>query len=229
MKLIEHVYALKNLLARGVPSDDFTFSNRLLAHYLKIARSKLIEEKADKYHYISDQSFQSLCLDLEEGNFHNCCEGPTIDCYVLKSSIKLPKFLNTRWGDFAKVMTLDGKVLPKTSLTINKLSKYSLTNRKPRTGWFIHDERLYVINNKHLEKILVNSLFDDPEEINTLNCGPDTNTPCADFMDQEYPIDPDLVGGMYQLAMNFLLNSYRLPARDDENNATDDGAQNLRN
>lgn len=223
MKLIEHVYAIQNLINKGPRSDDASYSLRLVAHFLKVARALLTEQKADKYHHISEQSFQSLCLDLELSDYHNCCAGPNFKCKLLKSVKKLPKFLNTRWGDFSKVTTLDGTVISKTSFTLNKLSKYSLTNKNPKLGWFIHDGHLYVINNTDLSKVLLSSLFDDPEQIDSLNCE-SSDAPCPDLMGNEFPIDPDLVAPMYKLTLEYLRTSIQLPVRDTQNNAKDDQA-----
>lgn len=96
MTLLEHVYAIKNLLSQGPSSDDFSYSNRVIAHFLQVSRAKLIERKADKYRFISDQSYQSLCVDLELGNFHNCCDKADLECKILKSVKPIPKFLNSR-------------------------------------------------------------------------------------------------------------------------------------
>lgn len=217
MTLLYHVYAIRNILSRGVSSDDSPFSLRFIAHMLSVARGRLIEQKADKYHYISEQSFQSLCLDLSLGQFHNCCNGPELPCQLLKSEVVLPKFLNTRWGDFVKVMTLDGTVIPKASLTQGRLSKYSLTQTAETPSYFIHDNYLYIQGNKHLQKVLLNSLFSDPEAIHQANCATGSNS-CPDFLDTEYPIDPDLVDPMYRLTIELLLNALKLQA-DTENNA----------
>lgn len=96
MTLLDHVYATKNLFSRGVASDDFPLSNRLIAHFLQIGRALLIEQKTDKYHFISEQSYQSLCVNLELSQFHNCCNDVELECRVLKSTIAIPKFLNSR-------------------------------------------------------------------------------------------------------------------------------------
>lgn len=96
MTLKYHVYALRGLLSKGAASDDTSFSLRLIAHYLNVARALLTEQKADKYTYISEQSFQSLCVPMALGTFHNCCDYPGANCQVLKSVTPLPKFLNTR-------------------------------------------------------------------------------------------------------------------------------------
>ena len=111
MTLLEHVYAVKNLLAHGPAPDDFSYSNRLIAHFLKVARARLIQNKADKYSFISEQSYQSLCINLTKSNFHNCCEAPDSECQVLKSTIEIPRFLNSRMGNFLKVMDLEGRVI----------------------------------------------------------------------------------------------------------------------
>lgn len=96
MNLQHHVYAIKNLLSHGPASDDFRLSDRLIAHFLQVARAKLIEQKIDKYYYISEQSYQDWCADLELSNFHNCCTGPDVDCQILRSVLEVPKFLNSR-------------------------------------------------------------------------------------------------------------------------------------
>lgn len=133
MTLNVHVYAIKNLLSHGPVSDDFSYSNRLIAHFLQVSRANLIEKKADKYHFISDQSYQSLCVSLELSSFHNCCDKPDQDCKILKSTTPIPKFLNSRWGNFLKVLDLSGRVIPEYNLTQNRYSKYSLVG-PPKTG-----------------------------------------------------------------------------------------------
>lgn len=134
MTLLTHTYAIRNLLSKGTSSDDTSYSLRLIAHFLRITRGLLIAQKANKYNQISEQSFQSLCMTLQESSFHNCCDTPTAKCTVLRSTIKIPRFLTTRWGDLTKVMTLDGRVLSKTSVTSNKFASHSLTNKDPKPG-----------------------------------------------------------------------------------------------
>lgn len=216
MNLLHHVYAVKNILAHGSPSDDFSFSNRLIAHLLQVSRSRLIEQKADKYNFISEQSYQSLCVDLAKASFHNCCEAPATDCQVLKSTIEIPRFLNTRSGNHLKVMDLEGTTINEYSLTSSKYSQYSLIG--PQVGWFMHDNHLYVINNSFIETVLLNALFDNPQEINELSCPVDED--CTDFMAQEFPIDSDLVDPMYKMTIQMLVGSMELP-KDLEQDAKD--------
>ena len=217
MTLLEAVYATKNLLTKGVASDDFSLSNRLIAHYLQTSRALLIEQKTDKYHFISEQSYQSLCVKLELSQFHNCCNGIELDCKVLKSTIQIPKFLNSRWGSFLKVMDLAGNIIPEFNKTNDRLSEYALVT--PKEGWFMHDNYLYIVNSKVLEDILLNALFENPQEIHDSNCASSAGS-CADFMDVDFPIDADLVSPMYDLTFRMLTRSFGVQ-KDNENDSVE--------
>ena len=218
MTLSKHVFAVKNTLSRGVSSKDFSFSNRLIAHHLQVSRALLTERKADKYHFISEQSYQSLCITLELSQFHNCCDMPDSKCKVLKSTIEIPKFLNTRWGNFLKVMDLEGNVIPEISKTSERLSVFGLVPQQE--GWFMHDNRLYIVKTKVLVKVLLNALFDDPEAVHEMNCASTPENGCTDFMDVPFPIDSDLVDPMYTLTEQRLMRAYSIP-QDRENDGAD--------
>jgi len=83
----------------------------------------------------------------------------------------------------------------------------------------MHDNHIYLLNTTVLTNIIVNGLFNNPQEIHEANC-PTTGSNCADFMDETFPIDSDLIDPMYRLALELLLQSYKLPA-DIENNSRD--------
>lgn len=206
----EHIYAIKNILSKGSVSDDFNFSNRLILHFMNVARAFLIERKADKYNYV--QSFQSLCLDLAEGSYHNCCDLKIPSgCTILKSKINLPKLLSVRWGNFLKVTTLDGTIIPESSVTQSSYSAYGIN--KNISGYFIHDNYLYLLNNHKLKKVLVNGLWDSPEEISNFNC---PNKQDCNNLTETYPIDSDLVSEMYKIVIQYL--SIQSP-QDNENDS----------
>lgn len=220
MRLLDHLYAVKNIISAGPSSDDFSYSNALIAHFLEVTRALLTEQKADKYRFISEQSFQSVCLPLEFANSHNCCEGPSDPCKILRSTIKIPKFLNTRWGSFTKVTDLRGTVIPELTRTQNRLSKYS-RQQNTNAGWYIQDGYIYILNNSDLEMVLVHGLFDKPSEIEQLNCKSNTtSSTCPDPFSTEFPVDPDLIVPMYNLTLEYLLKSRSLP-RDEENDSRD--------
>lgn len=216
MTLIHHISAVRAIIANGPTSKDTPFSDRLIAHFLQITRAFLLERKADKYRYISDQTFQSVCLDLELGSFHNCCDTPDLNCNILKSVIKIPKLLSARWGNFIQVMDFNGNVISEFNQTNNKYSSHGILTTT--LGWFMHDGYLYIINNKKLEKVLLNALFTNPTEISQINCANGTSSNCDDYGTEEFPIDEDLIEPMYKATLEFLLRSEQ-NINDTENNA----------
>lgn len=111
---------------------------------------------------------------------------------------------------------MSGRVLPEIRMTQNRLSKYALVPLEE--GWFVHNNHIIVLNTKVLVNILVNGLFSDPQSIYELNC-PSSGDNCPDYMEQEFPIDPDLIARMYDMTLNFL-RKYEGPL-DTENNAKD--------
>lgn len=66
---------------------------------------------------------------------------------------------------------------------------------------------------------MLNALFDNPEEIYQKNC-PTSGTNCSDFMDEQFPIDSDLIDPMYKLTLQMLMVGMKNPT-DLENNAKD--------
>lgn len=217
MTLREHIYAVKNILAGGPPPDDFRYSNALIAHYLEVTRGLLIERKADKYIPLSPQSFQSWCVDLIKGSYHNCCETPASTCQLLRSTVKIPKFLTTRFGDLSKVTDLNGNPLSKTTPTMQRLSEFSITNRDPKPGYFIHDNYLYIVANTSLVKVLMDNVYLKPSEVEGYNC-PASATTCPNPFDVEFPIDADLIAPMYEMAMKFLAATSPLDYENDARN-----------
>jgi hypothetical protein len=118
-------------------------------------------------------------------------------------------------------MTLTGDVISKTSPTLDKYSSYTITNSPAKVGWFIHDNHLYIKNNKFLAKVLLNSLFDNPTEISALNCPENSEGTCPAWYDNEYPLDPDLVGPAYDMVLETIYRTYNLPPQDTNNDAQD--------
>lgn len=116
-------------------------------------------------------------------------------------------------------MDLSGYVIPELNMTQNRHSKYALA--KPGTGWFMHNNHLYLLNATKIVKVLLNALYDNPEDIYTINCpgGHGANC-CADYFSEEFPIDSDLVDPMYRLTIELLMQGMRMPI-DTENNAKD--------
>jgi len=228
--LLQHVYFIQNILSKGVTSDDTRISNRLVAHALKQARSRLIKIKLDKSDYISESNYQKLCVPLELHTYHDCsCITDNNDCQILRSIAEIPKYLVAKWGPAIQVIYLNGRRVPMASMTSNEYAEFSLTNNPKKTGYFMEENYLYVLNNKKLNTILIKGIWEDPESVDDFNTAMCTNdNSCADYYTEDFPIDAELVFPMYQLAIELLGLSYQFP-EDTRNDArSTDNIQNER-
>lgn len=223
-KLREHIYAVKNILERGLASDDSRLSEKLIAFLLKTARSQLIKEKINKYKEVSQLSYQTICVPLELTTYHDCdCIPESVGCKILKSTCKIPRDLVSKWGSSLTVLTASGRILDMSSLTQNDLTKYSDTNKNPKIAYFIENQHIYVLNNTDLKIVLLSAIWEDPEIINTFckcNNGKLTEEPCYDPIDDDFPIDAELSRPMRLMVIQELQNMYRIP-EDNLNNAKD--------
>lgn len=68
--------------------------------------------------------------------------------------------------------------------------------------------------------VLLNTLFAEPDAVLQSNCIVN-NTTCPGLLDSEFPVDPDLIDGIYRKTLDFLVTAFKLPKVDAENDATD--------
>jgi hypothetical protein len=95
--LLEHIYAIQNILNNGVASDDHRLPNALVGHYLKINRAVLIKRKLDKERILSNNNYYSICVPLELAPYQDCCMvDDDVNCKLLKSTIKIPRSISAR-------------------------------------------------------------------------------------------------------------------------------------
>lgn len=218
--IAEHIYSIQNVLNKGVKSDDSRVSDRLILHFMNIARVLLIKRKADKRKFLGPSNRQGFCMPLCEDTFINCCNMPSITCPLLKGQYKIPKAITGRTNLYVKVYYLSGQEIGRTTISAFRDRQYSLT-KKDKPGWFISNDYLYIagIPNNMLKAVWVEGLFEKPEEIgDIISCGSDGETTCYDINEEEYPIDGELVEPMYQVAMQYLSQQFKYPD-DNVNNA----------
>jgi hypothetical protein len=212
-----HVYFIQNIINRGTPSDDNRLSNRLVAHALKSARSRLIKQKLDKTQFISDFSYQKICVPLVVDVYHDCeCLGQEVGCKILRSKYKLPNYFTHKQGDTFQALKLNGHQIPKISITSNQYANYSLAS-KNKLGYFLENNYVYIINNTVLSTISAKAIWEDPDQVSEYSeslCPEIQN--CKDYLTEEFPIDAELTLSMYQLALEILGITYKFP--DDNRN-----------
>lgn len=224
--LQQHIYAVKNILNKGIPSDDSRFSNRLIAHYLKQSRNLLLKRKLDKSKYISALNYQRVCVPLELVTYGDCeCIADVFEnCKILRSTCEFPKVFTTNYKAALTVKAIDGTVLSETSTTRNKLKEFSMSQQKPKLGWFIENNRLYVLHSQTTPLVIAVALYEDPEQLSNFctcgdagNAGSSTNTPCYNVHNDEFPIDAELILPMYELTLKMFGLGMQYP-EDNENN-----------
>lgn len=234
MTLQEHVYAIQNLISKGVSSDDKDFSNAFIAHLLKINRALLLQRKMEKNKEIHSTNKTIICMPFERGQLANCpnCNIPELDCYFFKGLGKLPKAIISTSGMSYVFRTIDGNILSQMSITNNKYGKYSAV-KESKKGWFILENTPFVIwpkDKDHLDfKLgLIEFVAEDPEELALLNiCGEDDNAPCIDTANNEFPIDSDLIHPLYQMTLQMLQVSMGMPEDDLNNSVSADSTKSL--
>lgn len=221
-KLQEHVYAVQNMLNRGPLADDSRITNRLIAHFLKKARSLLLKRKIERGSWISEKNYHpKLCVPLVEAEYAECpgCNLPDTGCTLRKSTIVIPTSIVLKSRDTYRVKSITGHTLGRFTITNNQYAKYSLLPEQ-QEGWFIVGDYLYYVGNKDLSLVIVEAIWEDPEELDSLDpCeDPNTDSPCLVSHSDEFPIDADLVLAMYEITIEHVYKSLRIP-KDDLNNS----------
>lgn len=217
----EHVYAIQNLINSGAQSDDNRFTNRLVYHFLKVARAKLIKEKADRASAIADDNYQSLCMPLIKTTFHDCDCIPNSECLILRSKYKIPKQLVPYMGSTLQVYYFDGRSIGRVSVPAASHISHSRITGNPVT-FFYYNGYIYITGTLTLKAIMVYGVFEDVDNLETYttcdDTGTETSTPCYNSDEDTFPIDGDLVLALYKIVIDILNIGKQMP-EDNENNA----------
>lgn len=206
MTLREHVFAILNLLQKGVPTQNVAYTPQLVAHFLGIARSEVL----GKLSYTKDEYVQSVCVQFVYEPLTVCPPIKSMPCVMVRRSTKpVPNFV----GDF-KLVTLDGVVLSKIS---------------PIETMFYEPKELsntYYIENGHIvlpcddyETLIIQGILMDPMDADEYNCACDD---CSSALDSPFNIPGENVSEVYDIVLKYLANSVSLPKRDTATNLQDD-------
>jgi hypothetical protein len=217
----EHVYAIQNLINAGAQSDDNRLSNRLVHHFLKVVRSRLIKEKADRQNYIAEDNYQTICMPLIKTSFHDCDCVPNTECLILRTKYKVPRQLYPKLGSTIQAYFFDGKVIGRIDIPSASKLNYSLIE-EPKIAFFHHDGYLFITGTLTLKAIQIYGVFEDVDDLAKYTLcdeeGVDVGTPCYNPEEDVFPIDADLIFPMYQMVIAILGVAKQMP-EDNENNA----------
>jgi len=217
----EHVYAIQNLLNAGSPSDDNRYPNRLVYHFLKVARARLVKQKADSHRFIAEDNYQSLCMPLIKTTFHDCDCVPSSDCLILRSKYKIPKQLMPYFGSALQVYYFDGKSIGRIATPSASKLEYSLVEN-PVT-FFFHDGYIFITGTLTLKAVQIYGVFEDVDNLSQYTIcdesGDDTSVTCYNPEEDIFPMDGDLVWPAYKMVLEILAQSRMQMPEDNENNA----------
>lgn len=214
----EHIYKLRTFIKQH--SDDTLYSDEFLYSLLKDARNLLLERENKKFNKDSEFHKQVVCMPLIIDTYHDCdCLPFEVKCKVLKSKYPLPKVLTGRNKELIKVMTIDGyNEIPFTYSTDLKNLKYTRTKKKG-LKYGIFNNYLVIFNNLQLKIVLIEGVFEDPLELQSISYCDENNIEqtCYDINESDFPIKGSLSFPMYQICLDILKIPLQLK-EDDTNN-----------
>lgn len=135
------------------------------------------------------------------------------DCYIMRSKDKLPNMIESFGGAIIrKVASLDGAhgtvVTVTTDLSFGRKLRINDKHAKNEVYAFIKNKYLYLPNAKW-PAVLVEAIFEDPDEIESLNsCDDEKPIVCTPMYDRSFPIPNYLEKPLKDLLNNSLLNYY---------------------
>lgn len=224
MKVNHLISDLRNISTSGSNPVEFKIEDSQILFWCNEIRTMLISQAISKKQDISDTWIQIIsCLDLEQVDSSECCE-VTTDCYILRTSLKIPNTIET-WMDntILKVTKPTGEIITKSNPYKAQYSSYSkYTANKPT--WFIKNNRIYITSEQLLEKINVWGIFENPSELSTfVSCGGDS---CFTY-ESEYPCSLKMANDITNIVLKTKIYPYlQLPA-DNTNDAANNGDSQL--
>lgn len=225
-QIIQRIQSLYN---KGAQSDDSRLTRRHIYNKMKTLRSKLLVQKLKKKQKISDWSYAVLpCMEVIEVNAHECGCLPQIGCKVFRTKLKLPKPLNDMNKHIIQwVMSVEHSI--KYEETTREKERYNSGNRytKNNKRYLIENEYLYLFGGYPGVAIAVKLLVENPEEARALlGICDDTEEPyCLSPLDQDFPIDDDLIEDMITMAVPELVQMFSSVPEDLTNNSKDSNVE----
>lgn len=203
-------------------SDDSYFTEDHVLFLLKYHRSLLLKQEQERQKWIDNTfNMQTICVDLEPFQEGDCGE------IYLRSEQEIP----TTLSNVNPIVSLvDYYAGYRIAFVTSQKMKYVNNNKFMNNIIYCSigpDKHLYLKSTnpqfKYLDKLTLQSVFDDVEAADALSCdsNSDTEQESCDFLDKDFPIDSHLVPMLIQSVLRELLGAqYR--GWDKYNNSNDD-------
>lgn len=202
-------------------SDDTDISTLNVGFHLSNQRALWLRNEFNKPGRVIDsQIVQTLCAELEPVSASECgCVD--LDCYVLRTKIKLPKLLELHSGPALVRVGPVNITVQKFNFVTQEQAILAAHNKytKNAVNLFLYNSYLYLMTNNSsyqtLQYISIKGVFDNPLDLQGLKCSEDA---CF-TLDSEYPLPM----WMYAYIREQVLNQFRVRSlADTANDAKED-------
>lgn len=209
-------------------SDDAFFNEDHISFMLKKYRTLLIKREYERRKgEITDASYQTICLDLEEVPAipDEPCEGGS----YMRSVEKIPKLID---GIIPRLYFTDYFQGEITYVSRQRL-RYTGNNRWLKNIVYAAigpDDYLYLKSSNpqlfYVEQMRFSGIFDDPEKASELDCDRPEEGEGCDPWDREFPIEEWMQAMLIESVVRELLG-YRYQFYDKRNDANDNDATDI--
>lgn len=230
MLVEQYIQRIQSFYSHGVQSDDTRLSNLHIYNALLTTRNVLLTQKADKRQDISEWSYQTICVELQLAQPHECLNIPNpAGSRILRSKKKLPKILTSNDKLIIEsISSLDGSLM--FDLIGWNQNKYRPGNKyvKNKPSAIIRNDYLYVTDERVLEIASVTALFEDFIEASKLEgiCVDEEN--CISPLEVEFRIDGDTAETMIKMVQEELVKDLLQIPEDRFNDAVDNNSNSKR-
>ena len=214
LKNREVIYGYKDYLDKQELSDGIGVSNRWIYFHLLNFRATLLFQKKEK-DKLSELNYQTIpFLELEEvdNDILKCV--PPLKCILLRTKTTIPHTIHLK--SITTPLNQSGEVI-KLSVIDPDLIKYKLHSRLPAqlsgTYYYLQNTGsgvyVYVWSNEptFIKGIGIKGIFYEPHIVESIiDCAGNLD-PCYNYLDAEFPIDPELLSRLYEISTAALIRS----------------------
>lgn len=207
-ELISSIRGMNKLI-----NADSRITDRFIYSEASSIKNTLLKQEENKQRlYIMSSLFKTINrVDMIKVDTIEAC-GIDSDCIIMRSKYKLPKIVESVGGYMIrKIASLDATsgtvVTITTDLSYGRKLKINDKHARNEVWAFIRNEFLYMPNVRW-PAVIVEALFEDPDEIDNLNSCDQDIIECTPAYERQFPIPNYLEKPLKDLLNNSLLNYY---------------------
>lgn len=224
----EVIYGFKDLLDKQELSDEIGYSNRWIYFHLLNYRATLLNQKKER-EKLSELNYQTIpFLELEEVPDSDFKCVPPLKCILLKTKSILPSTIHLK--SVTSPLNKSGEIFKFSHIDPDTL-RFKAESRLPAqvndTYYYLQNTGngvyVYVWSNdsSFIKGIGVKAIFYEPHIVESINDCAGNLDPCYNYLEAEFPIDPELLSLLYDKAISSLIRP-KSQGTDLMNNNSDD-------